>query len=267
MLDAHPDLAIPPETHFILQFAQVGEQTSILHHEFLETIISHRTWGDYRISEDRLKERVFAIESFDIGEALRVFYSLYAERFGKVRWGDKTPLYVRRIMYIQKLLPEAHFLHVVRDGRDVALSNKKLWFGPNSIEEAAERWQLWINHARKQARYLEWYKEIRYEDLVTDTEPVLKDICQFLELPWNPLMLDYHLTAEKRMDEINRNAQSPSGEGTMRGADRIAIHSLTNKPPQRGRIGRWKNEMSEPDRKRFEELAGELLDEFGYEVG
>lgn len=207
------------------------------------------------------------METFDLGEALRIFYGLYAERFGKARWGDKTPIYVRRMMYIEKLLPEAHFVHVIRDGRDVALSNKGLWFGTNSVEEAAERWCSWIEHARRQARYLKRYKEIRYEDLVSDTEPVLKEICQFLDLSWNPCMLDYHRTAEERMREIYRSVEKAEGGGTVDGAKRMAIHSLTSKPPQRNRIGRWKSEMSTPDRERFEILAGDLLDDLGYEVG
>ncbi|MBA3474240.1 MAG: sulfotransferase, partial [Rubrobacter sp.] len=56
--------------------------------------------------------------------------------------GDEEMLpYVDRMDLIQDLLPEARFIHVVRDGRDVALSSMGLWFGPDSIEEAARRWR------------------------------------------------------------------------------------------------------------------------------
>jgi hypothetical protein len=79
-------------------------------------------------------------------------------------------------------------------------------------------------------------------------------------------MLDYHKTADKRMSEMYRDVTAPDGKTKVRGEDRKAIHSLTNKPPQHDRVGRWRSEMSHSDRKRFEEIAGEMLRELGYEV-
>jgi hypothetical protein len=73
-----------------------------------------------------LAERVSGNEPFDLGESLRAFYGVYAERFGKPRWGDKTPNYVRRMSLIYGLLPEARFVHIIRDGRDLAPSTRDL---------------------------------------------------------------------------------------------------------------------------------------------
>jgi hypothetical protein len=58
----------------------------------------------------------------ETGSALRAFYRLYAERHGRARFGDKTPKYLTKMRRIAALLPEATFVHLVRDGRDVALS-------------------------------------------------------------------------------------------------------------------------------------------------
>ncbi len=199
---------------------------------------------------------------------MRAFYELYASKFGKPRWGDKTPPYVHRMTLIQGLLPEAHFIHIIRDGRDAALSVKDLWFGANSVEEAAQRWRSLIEQARYQSKELSHYVEIRYEDLVLNTEPTLRKISDFVDLPWNPSMLDYHKTAEVRMGEIVRDIADPKDEQRLvRGEDRKAIHSLSSKPPQRDRVGRWRREMTATDRERFEEVAGETLQELGYEVG
>lgn len=267
MLDAHPDLAIPPETHFIPQAAQACEHAPDPRRAFLETMMSSRRWGDYGIGKDQLARRIYSVEPFDLGEALRAFYELYAERFGKPRWGDKTPPYVDRMDLIQDLLPEARFVHVVRDGRDVALSSMGLWFGPDSIEEAARRWRSVIEEARRQSRKLPHYLEIRYEDLVSNTEPALRKVSDFVGLPWDPGMLAYHETAEERLSEIQQDVRATDGGMVIRGEERRAIHSLTNRPPQRDRIGRWRQEMTAKDRERFEELAGETLRELGYEVG
>jgi hypothetical protein len=229
--------------------------------------MSHRRWGDFHIEGDLLARRIAALEPFDLSEALRVLYDLYAQRFGKPRWGDKTPPYVHRMNLIQSLLPEAYFIHLIRDGRDVALSAKDLWFGPNSVEEAAQKWRSLIEKARRQSRKLPHYLEIHYEDLVSNTESTLRKISSFVDLPWDPNMLSYHKTAEERMREIHRDVMAPKGKRVVRGEERTAIHSLTNKPPQRNRIGRWRHEMNTTDRERFEEIAGETLRELGYDVG
>ena len=267
MLDAHPDLAIPPETHFIDRAAEACEEASDPRQAFLETVMSHRRWGDFRIEGNLLARRIAAIEPFDLGEALRAFYELYAERFGKPRWGDKTPNYVHRMELVQSLLPEARFIHLIRDGRDVALSTRDLWFGPDSVEEAAQRWRTLIEEARRQSRKLPHYLEIRYEDLVSNTQSTLREIGDFVELPWDPSMLAYHETADERMSEIYRDITTPRGKKVVRGEMRRSLHTLTGSPPQGDRIGRWKGEMSAADRKRFEEVAGEMLRELGYEVG
>ncbi len=268
MLDAHPDLAIPPETVFIRLAAEACEHASDPRQAFLETVTTHRRWRDLHIEGDLLRQSVAAIEPFDLGEALRALYGLYAERFGKPRWGDKTPHYLRRMTLIQGLLPEAHFIHIIRDGRDVALSVKDLWFGPDSVEEAARRWQSGIDKARRQARKLPHYLEVRYEDLVLDTESTLRKIGDFADLPWSPSMLDYHKTADERLSEMERHNTAPDGERVRRGPERNAIlHSLTSKPPQRDRIGRWRQEMTAAHRQSFEKVAGETLRGLGYDVG
>ena len=267
MLDAHPDLAIPPETNFIHLAAEACEGASDPRQAFLETVTARGRWRDLHIEEASLARSVAVIEPFDLGEALRALYRLYAEKFGKPRWGDKTPHYVRRMRLIRGLLPEAHFIHIIRDGRDVALSVKDLWFGANSVEEAARRWRGSIEKARRHARELPHYLEIRYEDLVSDTEPTLRKICDFIDLPWNRSILDYHTTADERLGEMERDSTAPSGEVLRRGEERIAIHSLASQPPQRDRIGRWRREMTAADRQRFEGVAGETLRELGYDIG
>ncbi len=268
MLDAHPDLAIPPETVFIRLAAEACEHASDPRQAFLETVTSHRRWKDLHIEGDLLRHSVAAIEPFDLGEALRALYGLYAGRFGKPRWGDKTPHYLRQMTLIQGLLPEARFIHIIRDGRDVALSVKDLWFGANSIEEAARRWQSSIQKARRQARKLPHYLEVRYEDLVSDTESTLRKISDFVDLPWSPSMLDYHKTADERLSEMERHITAPTGKIVRRGPERNAIlHSLTSKPPQRDRIGRWRQEMTAAHRESFEKMAGETLRGLGYNVG
>ncbi len=267
MLDAHPELAIPPETNFIHLAAEACEVASDPRRTFLETVMTHNRWKDLCIEKDLLTQNVAAIKPFDLREAVRALYRLYAEKFSKSRWGDKTPHYVRRMPVIQGLLPEAYFIHIIRDGRDVAMSVKDLWFGADSVEDAARRWRGSVEKARRHSRKLPHYLEVRYEDLVTDAESTLRKITDFVDLPWNQSMLDYYKTADTRLGEMERDVTAPNGEIKLRGEERNAIHSLTREPPQQNRIGRWRQEMTATDRDRFEAVAGETLRELGYGVG
>jgi Sulfotransferase family len=267
MLDAHPDLAIPPETHFIPALARAFQDPSKQLDDFLELVVSFHTWQDFGIDVGALREALSSPGPFSLTHALRTFYRLYAEKFGKPRWGDKTPMYFADMSLVQRLIPEARFIHLIRDGRDVALSIKDLWFGPNSIHEVAGWWVSRINQARNQVDALPWYIEVRYEDLVRDTEDVLRRICAFIDVPWNPIVLDYHERAAERLAELRRDAPTHDRSGILRAEDRVGIFSLVLKPPQADRLERWRTEMTRADREWFEGVAGATLRELGYEVG
>jgi Sulfotransferase family len=266
MLDAHPELAIPPETHFIPKVVKVCDEPGDPRERVFELISTHRRWPDYGLDADELRERLDRIDPLTAGGALRAFYGLYAEKQGKPRWGDKSPSYVRRMRRVESALPEAHFVHLVRDGRDVALSQVEVDFGPNAVEDAARDWVEGIGKARRQARRVRRYTELRYEDLVADPEPPLHRVCEFVELPWDATMLDYHEGASDRMAEVTRDFERGSGPA-IPASVRAERHTRVAEPPQRARAGRWRNDMSPADRERFEAIAGDLLVELGYGVG
>lgn len=264
MLDAHPDLAIPPETQFIPAVAKACQMAADPCHAFLQALTSAFTWTDFHLDVDLLQSRITSSEPFNITAALRAFYALYAERFGKQRWGDKSG-YLWNMVRIQKLLPEARFIHIVRDGRDVALSIKDLWWGPNSVEEAAEHWHTGIQKARSQSAELRFYREVRYEDLVLDPERQLRQICDFVELAWHPAMLAYYRNAENRLAEFTA-ILDPSARRITTAEERRRIHSHVSQPPQASLIGKWKHELADTQKQHFAHIAGAMLSEFGYEL-
>ena len=265
MLDAHPDLAVPPETYFIPQVALACKHSLSPSETFLETLSAHERWPDFDLSLKRLTAEIQSLNPFALSRALRTFYQLYAERFGKSRWGDKTPDYKGNMLLIQQLLPEARFIHLIRDGRDVALSVKDLFFGPNSVSEAAMWWETGIKETRYKARKIHHYLEVHYEDLVLSPERMLRKICEFIELEWNPLMLDYYRQAPERIHEMKAEVHSDHGiKVTLE--ERWNIFQFTSKPPDDSRVHRWKREMSQADQVCFERQAGRLLHELGYEL-
>ncbi|HET6831540.1 MAG TPA: sulfotransferase [Solirubrobacterales bacterium] len=269
MLDAHPDLTIPPETHFVPDLIDAidgGASPA----QAAATLTAVRQWGDLHTDPADVVARWERLEEFAAGPALRAFYEMYAERQGKPRYGEKTPAYVRNMIKIEAAMPEARFIHVIRDGRDVALSRWKRTLGdkdPAPASQVAETWQRRIRRAQRHGRKVSHYLELRYEDLVTDTEPNLRRIAGFLELPWDDGMLTYHENAAERMAEMARDLPASDGKPTRPGEERMQAHAMTQKPPDPSAMYRWKERMAPEDVAAFDDAAGELLADLGYEVG
>jgi hypothetical protein len=267
MLDAHPEIAIPSETHFIPDLIKAREKHGAGPDRMLEMLTSHRRWGDFQIEPEELAARWKALPELTGPAAVRAFFELYGEKQGgPPRWGDKTPGYVKRMREIQEYLPEARFVHLIRDGRDVALSILKQSFGPETIEAAAERWRGRVLRGRAQQPYLGFYMEVKFEDLVLDTEGQLRRICEFIELDFDPAMLGYHETAHERLKEKARELPRGKGRDPQSAERRLKSHEKTFEPPNPDLVGGYKRKMDATDRAAYEALAGDLLIELGYEA-
>jgi hypothetical protein len=262
MLDANSQLAIPPETNFgpaLDAFERQGAGAAA------RVAVQSQPWGDFSISADEFIQLVDDSQPGCFGDFLRIFYKLYAARQGKPRWGDKSPYYVTKMSAIHTHLPEARFIHVVRDGRDVALSMQPLWFGPSAPADVARWWVRTLESARRQAEDLPHYTEVRYESLVLEPVPTLQRICDFVELEWEESMLDYHRDAGRRLAAETVDLELP-GRVIPR-SERLGIHEMIGRSPQASRVERWRREMSAADRRAFEGVAGDTLEAYGYELG
>lgn len=263
MLDAHPDLSIPPETHFVPQLLQEKMESR---DDFVKFMTGVATWRDFELNEEEPRLCLEGLRPFSISGGVREFYRLYARRFQKKYFGDKTPLYLSSMTLIAQAFPEARFIHLIRDGRDVAMSYRGLWFGPGEDASSAARfWMERINVGRQQACSLKYYHEVRYEELIKDASSVLKKICAFIDIPFSEQMLNYHNTSAYRLSELGDRFRD-DGTICVKREDRMHIHALTHLPPDRSRIERWKSAMSETDQKLFERVAGKLLRNLGYET-
>jgi hypothetical protein len=271
MLDAHPQLTVLPETHFLPELIEACERGATAD-EATAVIVAHRRWDDFHLDEAELAARMGAVgDRPSASAAIRAFYGLYAEGQQKPRWGDKTPEYALLMTQIEGLLPEARFIHVIRDGRDAALSRIRWRLQrtgePANVARLAKRWKRWIRRARTQGRQVSHYTEVRYEDLILDTEKTLRELCAFLALEWDDAVLDYHVQASERLEEIAHELPANADRRALAGDQRLAKHEMTTKPPSADRVAVWRTEMEPADRERFEDVAGDLLTELGYPLG
>jgi hypothetical protein len=268
MLDAHPDLAIPPETGFLSLADAWSEAGGDAARRVFEDIIAFPSeapvWNDFHLSAETYADEIAMLKPRSASEAVRLFYRMYAARFGKPRWGDKTPLYCRSMVSIEKLLPEAHFIHLIRDGRDVALSLRSRFFSPgHDIETQARYWRDNVESARNARNQCRHYLEIRYEDLLRNTEAVLRRVCAFIGLRFAPEMLTYYECTPDRLKE-HLTRYRTDGSVIISHEDRLRQQAGTMIPPDSSRIGVWRREMDLDEARRFQNVASVLLDELGY---
>jgi hypothetical protein len=249
MLNAHPDLAVPPESHFLRRVAEQPERTTPA--GLLESALSSERFADWGIDPDEVRAQAVQHPPSSLAEATDLLFSSYAQAHGKARWGDKTPPYVMCMDGLAKILPDARFVHIIRDGRDVALSYSSVSFGPRDDPVAqAEFWSRRVEAGRRSGERLgsRRYLEVRYEHLVSDPETVLKQICRSIDLPFDASMLGYQTTVEEALPSSKK-----------------AFHTNADKPIARD-LRDWRTAMSSEDRAAFDAVAGDLLRRLGYEV-
>jgi hypothetical protein len=268
MLDAHPELTIPPETHFvpkvIRRAADDDPQPKRIHRAFVET----RRWGDFGLDEAELLRRLKRLDPLDPTSAVRCFYDFYAESQDKPRWGDKTPGYQVKMRRIKRALPEARFIHVIRDGRDVVLSQWRKAENPTPIEDAAKRWKQRVSLSRKLGSKMgDGYTELRYEDLIANPEASLRRLCDFVELDFDSAVLQHHERATERLEEIAKDLPGSGSTRELSAEERMKAHELAVRPLTTERLEVWRRDMSSADVALFETIAGDTLAELGYARG
>lgn len=271
MLDSHPEVAIPPETGFLVLGEQLVGAGDALRERFADAVTAYPpsapAWPDFGIPAESFRRQLAGLQPFSVADGFRLFYRLYAGRFGKPYYGDKTPTYCRHLWAIERLLPEARFIHLVRDGRDVAVSLRPRWFSPGpDIVTQARYWRDNVAAAREQGPGCRHYLELRYEDLLRAPEAALRRVCGFLGLSYHPAMLRYHERTPERLREHGGRVR-PDGSVALTREERLRQQELTTRPPDLSRIGTWKRSLSQDECLRFQEVAGNLLRDLGYLEG
>jgi hypothetical protein len=248
MLDGSSALAIPSESYFIPQLwdrhGPDPDPEAIL--DDLGRIARVRGWG---VTPEDVRRRLPEEPSFR--DVIVPVYRAYAEGKGKERFGDKTPAYMQHLELLDTVFPGAQYVHIIRDGRDAGLSFLGMrrrprfnWARPRGLGDFACQWDLEVRAAQEfgattaRGRYL----ELRYENLVADPEPRLREVCDFLNLPFEPKMLEYHREVEP---------------------ERLQDHPRLSEPPAPGTRD-WREELAPEDTERFEAIAGPLLEDLGY---
>ncbi len=251
ILDRSPGIAIPDETFFVPQLAN-RHRGEIDPQELLDDVRRMPRIAAWGVSAEAFSARLRP--GMSTREAIDAVFSAYAAKHGKPRWGDKTPMYLRHLGLVDRLFPDAQYVQLIRDGRDAALAFldmpegvvTRTWAHPRSPAGFACEWRTEVRRARELGRRIGplRYHEVRYEDLVSDTEGVVRSICEFALLPFESRMLEF-------AGAVDVSAKPH--------------HQRLLQPPTRG-VRDWSTQMGADDVQAFEAIAGDLLAELGYEL-
>jgi hypothetical protein len=219
---------------------------------FINDIFSHPAPPNW-VQAEEVRGALASAPPASYADAVRRVYGLYAAKSGKTRYADKTPLNTLMIEPLAETFPESRFVHIIRDGRDVALSLMDRRFGQGHIVEAARYWRRRVTLGRAAGRSIGpgRYREVRYEGLLEDPERIVRELCEFIDLPFEPVMLRYY-DREQVFGPRPGASRSPSEKFHL--------------PPTKG-LRDWRTQLSKRALVLFEVAAGELLDELGYERG
>jgi Sulfotransferase family len=256
MLDHHPRLAVANDTHFIPHGVdkKAGELDPPLTPAIVERVRTYRRFHRLGISDEAVAAA--ASRGGTYSDFVRGLYDELARARGKPLAGDKTPSYVRQLPLLHALFPTARVVHIIRDGRDTALSALE-WAsetkGPGKLPlwrdepvgVCALWWRRHVQTGRADGAQLGGlYREVRYESLVADAEGELWRVADFLGLEYTSEMADFHVGKTRSDPRLSaKHAWLPTTSG----------------------LREWRKDMAERDVVLFEALAGDLLDELGYE--
>jgi hypothetical protein len=254
MLDTHSQIAIPFETDFIIPYyIKFGSCNDLCTPDKIRWLVNEVLVNPFVrrgemacMTTDQVLEHITEQNYAGVVDAV---FRTWASTRNKTRWGDKNPG-VPGIHVLNRLFPDATFLHVIRDGRDVAASRMRTWRQP-SVLAAAHHWCWNVEFVRKVGRILgARYKEIRFETLATVPEESLREVCDWLGEQFEPAMLEYYRTATQRLPTYSAERH----------------HQSSVRPPDPTKVGMWRHVMSRGDRAVFQAVAKPLLCELGYEV-
>ena len=200
-----------------------------------------------------IRSKIFA-ECHNGGDFQRIVMGEVARKQGMRRWADSTPEHLLYIEQIKREIPDALFIHIIRDGRDVALSFAKQgwsyplpWDRDEGLGVAGLYWEWVVRTGRAQGKRLGAdYQEVRFEELISKPEETLLQLGRFIEHD-----LDYERIQRAGIGSVSEPNSSFAGDS-----------GRSFNP-----LARWKNKMSSEEIAALEELIGDFLTKLGYVLG
>jgi len=259
IVDAHPQIAMLPETHWIPRLARRGlgiGPDGLVTQELVDWLVSYFRFP--RMKLDPAEVRALVEPGVTYPEFVAALFDLFGRKRGKRLVAEKTPNYVAEIPTLHQLFARARFVHLIRDGRDVCLSvlawerkaddfsrRLRTW-REDPLATTALWWRSFVSLGREDGAELgsDLYYELRYERLVTQPERECLRLCSFLGVAYDERLPRFHEGKTKSEPGLSaKRAWLPITPG----------------------LRDWRSQLDREALEVFEAAAGDLLDELGYE--
>jgi hypothetical protein len=247
------EVNIPPETNNILPTAYVAfyklltSKWEVICERVLAEFINDDSFQYWHLDRNVLYEKLVSIPTQERSLA-KIFDEIY-QAFNSssgIYWGDKTPFLNQRIPFVLNIFPNAKFVNLIRDGRDV-IASRVHSLGGESTLSAANRWVTSLQlsaHYEKKLPDRQWLN-LYYEDLVTHPEANLRRVCEFINIPFHDIMIN--------------------GESNLDLGDTVlAHHANTKNKISASAIGKWKKTMNPKDMQAVSSIISPSLVKHGY---
>jgi len=203
MLNSHSRICVPDELQILFEVSgngrrlyevfSAGNNEDYLAADYIELVKNacpHKLdmYYDYRTFFERQDYPARSME-----DLVCALYADIAATQNKDIFIEQTPWYGQRIEVLNELFPDAKYIHVIRDGRDVAISFSRSPWWHDDVYENLGRWDEEINKIiidSKQYLNKGQMLEIRYEDIISDPELTLGEVCRHLGVDFDPNILD-----------------------------------------------------------------------------
>ena len=205
------------------------------------------------LDREEIKTKIMS-ECKNGGDFLRIVMGEIARSQNVARWADCTPEHLLFLPEIKKTIPNALVVHIIRDGRDVALSmDKQGWIRPfpwekkQSLSVAALYWEWIVGKGREFGKAIAPdYVEVHFEDLIKEPREVLSTLAEFIG----------HDLNYERIQQVAIGSVSEPNTSFKKGTGEAGFNP----------IGRWKNSLSDEDLARIECLVGSTLKSLDYSL-
>ncbi|MGK0388475.1 MAG: hypothetical protein ACI94Y_001205 [Maribacter sp.] len=207
LLNRTGQIIFPPETHY---FGGVWRKHQDIENypkekvaELLDRTISQSAIKEFRFSDEEKEAIISTVLSSKVSHSniLDAIVSQYAKRYNIPNWGEKTPTHAYYIKPLLEAFPKAKIILITRDPRDVVLSLQKVPWYKGSLLFYMKQWKEFL-HVKKEVPSKQFFK-IRYEDLITAPQEKMKELCQFIDIPYSA-----DIFSDKEVDIHSFNVES-----------------------------------------------------------
>jgi hypothetical protein len=261
ILDANESIILPIESRLIVhlrkKYLHINKWSSEILDELIIDLYKDKKFAHYwAVNPVNLRKSIdeLPIEELNFQVICKVIYLNYPSPFKKGRihlLGDKNPIYSIFTKELYEVFPDAKFVHLIRDYRDNIVSNRTV-FKRQNVAQLALGWKLYNSFIEKRKKNnTSRFYTLKYEDLVAEPSKFVPELCDFLNISFNPEMLQFYSTIQKVKEEKYT-------------AEINLVHPNIIKPINTAQVEKWKKGMTEKEIELADYIAGEYAAKYGY---